>query len=355
MSTTTESTSLRQSWAQRRKDFKPQAVSIAESDLTSTRLLTPEEELPLVIEPRMPGVDLPEWARENADFIEKALLKNGGVLFRGFDVRGQEGFQSFLRSYPLELMHYIEGATPRTQLTDKVYTSTEFPANETIALHNELCYVNTWPMKILFFCAQAPPVGGETPIADVRKVYQLIDPEVRQRFFDKGGWMLMRNFSERVGLPWQVSYRTEDKATVERYFRENGIGCEWLSDNRLRTRQVRPVAERHPVTREWCWFTHVSFWHVSSLDPTVREVMLRDLHEDGLPYATYYGDGTPIEDSVIAHVREAFGKATVAFPWQEGDLLLLDNMLTAHGRRPFEGPRKILTAMGQACRRDQVQ
>jgi hypothetical protein len=32
-------------------------------------------------------------------------------------------------------------------------------------------------------------------------------------------------------------------------------------------------------------------------------------------------------------------------PWRRGDLLLIDNMLTAHGRRPCTGDRRVLVAM----------
>jgi hypothetical protein len=73
--------------------------------------------------------------------------------------------------------------------------------------------------------------------------------------------------------------------------------------------------------------------------------------EENLAYNTYYGDGTPIDDSIIAEIREAYRQETILFPWQHGDLLMLDNMLVAHGRSPFVGPRKILVAMGDAYTR----
>ncbi len=189
----------------------------------------------------------------------------------------------------------------------------------------------------------------------MRKVYRLIDPEIRDRFEAKGGWMLVRNFNQRFGLPWQISYRVDSKDELERYFEQADISWEWLDGDALRTRQVRPVAEIHPKTRETVWFTHVAFWHASSLDPQVREVMLSDLGEEGLPYNTYYGDGTPIEEDVIRAIARAYDQATVKFPWQERDLTLLDNMLISHGRAPFEGPRKILTAMGEPCRRSDLR
>jgi hypothetical protein len=61
----------------------------------------------------------------------------------------------------------------------------------------------------------------------------------------------------------------------------------------------------------------------------------------------YYGDGTEIEDSVIAEICEIYREATVSFAWQKGDILMLDNMLTAHGRNPYVGDRKIVVAMGE--------
>jgi alpha-ketoglutarate-dependent taurine dioxygenase len=271
----------------------------------------------------------------------------GGILFRGFGLSDHFDFDRFLNAIKLPRMHYMEGATPRTELREKVYTSTEYPSDQYIALHNELNYVVTWPMKIFFFCVQAAETGGETPIADVRKVYERLDSRIRERFKEKG-WMLVRNFGEHMSLPWQTSFRISDKAELEAYCQRSRIQCEWNGD-RLRTRQTRPAVRQHPLTGEWVWFNHVAFWHVSSLDQTVRQMFLKEYDQDDLPYNTYYGDGSHIDDAVVEDVREAYREETVTFQWQQGDLIMLDNMLVAHGRYPFTGPRKILTAMGEPC------
>ena len=336
----------RESLLAKRRAFQPRSI-----DVSVEALVRVDNELdgtlPLVVQPNVPGVDLPEWASHNIDFIERNLLQRGGLLFRGFKVREAFDFDRFLTAIKLPRMHYMEGATPRTELKEKVYTSTEYPSDQTIALHNELNYVVTWPMKIFFFCVLAAETGGATPIADVRKVYQRLDPRIRERFKEKG-WMLVRNFGEHMSLPWQTAFRLTEKSELEAYCSRSRIECEWNGD-RLRTRQTRPAVRQHPRTGEWVWFNHVAFWHVSSLDPTVRRMFLNEFEQDDLPYNTYFGDGSHIDDSIVEEVREAYRQETVSFPWEEGDLMMLDNMLVAHGRAPFTGERKILAAMGEPC------
>lgn len=343
-----EAPAARPAWAARRREVRPRAISISEAGLVRTGPLAPGETLPLVVEPALEGVDLFAWAAGHRELIEAQLLRHGAILFRGFGLRTQEHFERFLSSISLPLMHYMEGATPRTQLKDKIYTSTEYPAEHPIAVHNELNYVVTWPLKISFYCVTPAEEGGATPICDVRRVYDRLDPEVREKFEAKG-WMLVRNFGDGVSLPWQQTFRTEDRAGLEAYCREARVECEWKGGDRLRTRQVRPAVRRHPVTGEMVWFNHVAFWHSSSLLPHVREVFVSQFGEEGMPYNTFYGDGTPIEDEVVAHLRESYDAETRAFPWQTGDLLLIENMLVAHGRQPYRGARKILTAMGEPC------
>jgi alpha-ketoglutarate-dependent taurine dioxygenase len=104
---------------------------------------------------------------------------------------------------------------------------------------------------------------------------------------------------------------------------------------------------RHPVTGETVWFNHATFFHVSTLEPMLRDALLAEFDPDDVPTNSCYGDGSPIEADVLDLLRAAYRDATVAFPWQEGDILLIDNMLAAHGRSPFTGPRKVVVAMAE--------
>jgi alpha-ketoglutarate-dependent taurine dioxygenase len=142
-------------------------------------------------------------------------------------------------------------------------------------------------------------------------------------------------------------FQTSDKAAVEEYCRQAGIGVEWKEDNGLRTRQVRQAVARHPHTGEFVWFNHAAFFHVSTLEPSISAALLAQFDEQDLPSMSYYGDGAPFEPQVLAALREAYRQETVSFPWQRGDILMLDNMLAAHGRAPYEGPRKIVVGMAE--------
>ena len=336
------------------KSIKPRTVSLAQGALVKADFLSSAGSLPLVLRPAVDNVDLAEWMRNNLNTMDHQLLKYGGILFRGFNLNAHSRFEEFLEATSVELMSYREKSSPRTRLSDKVYTSTEYPADETIFLHNELSYALHWPMKIWFYCLQPAQQRGQTPVADVRKVFQRINPKIRERFAERK-WMLVRNFGDGFSLDWRDSFRFDSKVEVEKYCQDAQIDCEWKDRDRLRTRQVRSAVTQHPKTGEWVWFNHIAFWHVSSLRPAVRDAMLASVGgEDELPYNTYYGDGSPIENSVIDEIREAYEAEKIEFEWDRGDVLMLDNMLIAHGRTPFVGPRRVMVAMGEAFTHEPV-
>jgi alpha-ketoglutarate-dependent taurine dioxygenase len=159
--------------------------------------------------------------------------------------------------------------------------------------------------------------------------------------------MYVRNHATGVDLPWETVFQTNQREEVERYCRSNDIDFEWKKDGGLRTRQVCQGVATHPRTKDLVWFNQAHLFHVSTLDKKTRAAMLRLFKEEDLPRNSYYGDGSAISDGLIEKIRDAFLRECVAYPWEAGDVMLVDNMLAAHGRSPYSGPRKVLVALAE--------
>ncbi len=329
------------------KAVKRKVVEISQENLVKAELFQPEQFLPLVIQPAVDGVNLITWAANNREQIETWLLQHGGILFRNFDVRAVAEFEQFIQAISGGLLDYSYRSTPRSWVSGKIYTSTEYPPAQSIPLHNEMAYSLNWPMKICFFCVKAAEQGGETPIADSRKIFQRLDPKIKDKFMQKKV-LYVRNYGDKVDLTWQNVFQTTSKSDVENYCRQAGIEYEWKDTARLRTRQVCQAVATHPKTGETVWFNQAHLFHVSSLNPEVRQSLISTFKEDDLPRNAYYGDGSTIEDSVLDEIRDLYQQEAIIFSWKEGDILMLDNMLAAHGRLPFVGSRKVVVGMAES-------
>lgn len=326
------------------------AVKVSEQSLTRTRLLSPEQPLPLLVEPAEPGVrlNLERWVGGSREWIESELKTRGGLLFRGFEIGSVAAFQRAAAALSSELLDYNEPSTARSKVEGKVYTSTEYSADQTIPMHNELSYSTSWPRKIWFYCVEPAAGGGRTPIADSRRVYQAIASELRDRFLQRGV-MYVRKYGYGVGRSWNEVFATERKADVEEHCAERGIDYEWRGSNRLITRQVRPADAVHPLSGEPLWFNQAHLHHITSLPGAIQESIRKVSDDPSLPLDinSFYGDGSEIDPEDLDAIRRAFDQSTVSFPWQKGDVMLLDNMLIAHGREPFQGSRKVVVAMAE--------
>lgn len=334
--------------------LKRRAVASSGEGLVRTELLSAGKTLPLVVQPLVPGINLVEWIHTQNDFIQQSLGQSGAILFRNFKIGSVAEFEQTVRAASAtELLPYRERSSPRSRVEGNIYTSTDYPADQSIFLHNENSYQHTWPMKIFFFCALPAERGGETPIADTHRIFLRIPSLIRERFLEKK-WMYVRNFDGRFGLPWQTVFQTDDKPTVEEYCRSNGIEVEWKDGDRLKTWAIRPAVVKHPRTGADLWFNHATFFHVTTLAPEAREVFLATIKEEDLPTNTYYGDGSPIETETLNELRRIYHEETVAFAWQAGDILMLDNMRVAHGRAPYVGSRQIMVGMTEPLSRSDI-
>jgi alpha-ketoglutarate-dependent taurine dioxygenase len=331
---------------------KRKLVSISQESMIQAAPLFAGRRLPLVITPAVERIDLLEWAASNGNYLRERLSAHGGILFRNFGVRTPDEFERFIKMISGEALEYSERSSPRSRvMNSNIYTSTDYPASQSIFVHNENSYKRNFNLKIFFFCETPSIRGGETPIADCRNVYERISPHVRHRFIEKQ-WMYVRNYGDGFGLNWQTAFQTTDKQVVEEHCEQNGIKVEWRTNNRLRTRAILPAVIRHPRTGETVWFNHATFFHVSTLNPSLRAGLLAGFeHEADLPTNTYYGDGSPIEPESLEELRAAYRQETVSFLWQQGDVLMLDNIFAAHGRAPYEGARRILVGMTEPVTR----
>ncbi len=325
---------------------RQQGINLLQTEFVKLTPLLTDSALPVLCEPTVEGVNLLTWAVNNQELITTNLLKHGGILFRNFQVKDIAEFENFIQAVSGDLLEYRDRSSPRSAIQGKIYTSTDYPADQSIFPHSENSYAASWPLKIFFHCVTPAQQGGETPIADTRRLLQQINPKIRDRFIEKGV-IYVRNFGDGFGLPWQTVFQTTNPAEVEEFCHSNHIEFEWKPGNRLRTRTHRQAIAIHPKTSETVWFNHAAFFHVTTLNAKIRTALLAEFSEEDLPHNTYYGDGSPIEAEVLDAIRTIYQQETVIFPWQAGDILMLDNMLTAHGRQPFVGERKVVVGMSE--------
>lgn len=308
---------------------------------------------PITIRADSEKTSLNDWITRHKSWVLRKVLDTGAVLLRGFLVRGAGDFERCIESVWGDTSTYpgfAQSVVVRTRVSGKIYTSTEYSPDFAINLHNECSFANSWPAQISFYCTEAPAVGGETPIADTRRILRRISKGTVDRL-RKLGISYVRNFGNGASRSWESAFSTRDRAEVVELCRADGITCEWLVNGNLRTRAVRPPVEKHPVTNELVWFNHIHASHISSLEPDLRGALVSQYGREGLPRNCYYGDGSDFGDDVIREIQDAYRAETATFEWRPGDVLMLDNMLTAHGRLPFKGPRKVLVGMSGSIRR----
>lgn len=306
------------------------------------------QKLPLVVETDEKNRSLralQDLTEVNKDFFRGVLESVGALLLRGFDVHTADDFRRFVRGFSgKDFFNYAGGASPRSALRKNVYNSTEYPPNLTLELHNELSYSKIFPRHLYFFCQTAPDNGGETSLGDSRRILRRIRPSISGLFKQKRV-LYERHLKPETGggYSWREAFETDDKKTVEDICRRVDAEFEWQADDCLKIRQIRPATAAHPKTGEEVWFNQAHGFHASALDAETLAWYRARREKPRLNSS--YGDGSPICALTLGHIREVLQAETVPHRWQAGDILILDNILTAHGRMPFSGARKIILAM----------
>ncbi|WP_443334568.1 TauD/TfdA family dioxygenase [Streptomyces sp. ZAF1911] len=299
---------------------------------------------PILHVPTPAQADPPAWAAEHRHTLLGLVAEHGAVLVRGLGLCDPGQVASVFSQLTPALMADTEAFAPRQTYTPGVYSSTAWPANQPMCMHHELSYTHSPPGLLLLACLTAPTTGGATALADSATVLDALPPELVQRF-EQQGWLLTRTYNDDIGASWTEAFGTEDRAAVESYCRANAVEFAWQADGSLRTRQHRPAVVRHPATGRRCWFNQIAFLNEWTLAPEVREYLIDVYGAEALPFNTRFGDGDPIGEDMVEAINTAYAEHTIREPWQSGDLMLIDNIRTAHSREPFEPPREVLVAM----------
>src|SRR5258708_2351128 len=290
--------------------------------------------------------DAPRWAAEHRDALRAAVVEHGSLLVRGLRLRGVAEIEAVFRRLG-SLLTEKEAFAARRSYSHGVYSSSKWPPNQVMCMHHELSYVLEFPCVMLFACLIAPTDGGETPVADSAAVLHALRSELIERF-ERVGWLLIRNYNNEIGASFAEAFGTYDRRAIESYCSANAIKFEWQPDGALRTWQRRSAVVHHPRTGQRCWFNQIAFLNEWTMDPELRESLVDIYGEDGLPFNTRFGNGDAIGADVVQVINEVYEANTAREQWQAGDLILVDNVRTAHGKEPFEGPREVLVAMADA-------
>jgi len=324
-----------------------------------------KENFPLVIQPKEKKNFTSEeqfyaFLTANKTMIEKALLKEGAILFRGFPLKNATDFNKSIEALGFgEMLSYVGGDSPRDKVQGRVYTSTEAPPSLKIPLHHEMSFIKNFPRHIYFYCDQPPKEGGQTIIADGRKVYRTMNESIKKRFaanqlkyvshyWGKNPLFALIHKLTKGHKSWMEAFESTNKQEVESHCKSNEFEFKWHKRSWLEINQICASIIDHPVTKEKIWFNQAHLYDynprlIGRMNYLATKLLYARKHTK--MHEIYFDDNNPIERKDLYTIMDVLDKNTVAFDWQKGDLLVLDNVLAMHGRAPFKGKRRILTAL----------
>jgi alpha-ketoglutarate-dependent taurine dioxygenase len=302
----------------------------------------------------------------HADTIKRQLREEGVLLFRGLPLSQPSEYERILEAleYDLYRTNY-GGASPRSNVTQKTFVSTEAPAPFIIGLHTEFCYQTTRPEMISFFCVEPAAGYGETPLFDLSAIWRALDAPLRERLLKDGLLYRRRFFAEKSWInfhkTWRETFATEDKSVVEAFLKGEGMSFQWDERENLSTELRVPAALTDPVTGDPC--LSITMFNADSIVFNLRhfkerypfalrkalEWFVRYEYRDRNAFLqVLHGDGQPFTKAENHQIQRAAWAHAVVFPWRKGDLLLIDNVRFGHARLNVRKPRRLIAAMANA-------
>lgn len=290
------------------------------------------------------GGDLAAFLGANKAAVDAALSDAGALLFRGFDVPDPQAFDAAVEGYGEPGFTYEDSLSNavRTNVTPRVFTANEAPPTTEIFLHHEMAQTPLYPAKLFFYCEIAAENGGATPLCRSDWVLERLAeqaPDFVSRVKQHG--VRYTNVmpgdddaGSGQGRSWRSTLSAADRAGAEARLAQLGYSWDWQEDGSLgATTPVLDAVRALPDGRRTFFNQLIAAfrgWADSRNDPN---------------RAITFGDGTPITGADMAPAIAIADELTHDLAWQPGDVALIDNFLVMHGRRPFEGKRRVLASL----------
>jgi alpha-ketoglutarate-dependent taurine dioxygenase len=285
-----------------------------------------------------------KWLGENKERLLEQLSRHGAILFRGLPVNSDSDFDSVIQSFGLKNFTYAESLSNavRRNRTERVFTANEAPASVSIFLHHEMAQTPIYPSKLFFYCEQAAHSGGATPLCRSDILLQELTkqaPEFVAACLKLGVRYsnVMPNIDDLEsgqGRSWRSTLSTDDKSAAEDKLRKLGYQWEWLEQDSLRvTTAVLPAVRETDNGRQVFFNQLIAAFRGWKDTRNATEKSIR------------FGDDSAISTQAMAKAIHIGDELSFDIPWQSGDVALVDNFLVMHGRRPFEGQRRVLASL----------
>jgi Taurine catabolism dioxygenase TauD, TfdA family len=302
---------------------------------------------PLVLECQSAGIARDAacaWVNARRDELLAQAAEHGAVLFRGFPLATADDFDAFVAAFDLPNFPYDESLSNAVRInkTPRVFTANEAPPTVNIYFHHEMAQTPMYPSRLFFFCEQPAAEGGATPLCRSDILWERL-AERQPRFAGdceaKGLKYTNVMPSENdpasgMGRGWQSTLRAKTPAEAEDRLRGLGYSWEWLPGSELRaTTPVLPAVRQLNGNRKSFFNQLIAAfqgWKDARNDPSK---------------AITFGDGTPLDREAVDVATQIAEDIAFDVPWQKGDVALVDNFVTMHGRRTFSGTRKVLASL----------
>ena len=297
-----------------------------------------------------------EWVGATRSALDRLICAHGGIVLRGFPISESANFGALTGLFPSFEGDYLGGVAPRARIAGQVMEATRLDKRVKLRLHSEMAYMQEFPARIAFFCRKAADVGGETIVADMRGLLKELPESLRSKI-EALGIMTVRNFAPPSDAldssvahmdlrGWNIAFESDDPSVVEEVCKTKGLAVTWNEDRSLTVVNHTPATVVHPLTGQRLYRANLHSYTSTAVNEGMDAGLLQRVRaSQKRPSGSFLGSGEPLSGDEVASFERYIEAHTRAWPWKNGDVMILDNLEMWHGRNPYEGSRDVQVAL----------